>query len=287
MTAPAKTAEWTCFDVSIEGGVAHIRLNRPDAFNAMNRGFWNELPAIVKDINDNARARCIVISSTGKHFSAGMDLTVFTDGGGVSPMLMGDRQNAAESFRRHIHHLQDTFSCLDEARMPVIVAVQGGVIGGAVDLTSACDIRYASADAFFVVQEINIGMTADVGTFPRLCKLIPEGWVRELAYTGRRLPAQRAKEIGLVNEVFDTHEQVVEHALATAREIASKAPLAVAGSKVMINYARDHTIKDALDYIAVWNTSMFSPMHMAEAFAAKNEKREANFPDLLPLRKKM
>ena len=286
MNAQTSATEWTCFSVSIEDGVAHIQLNRPDAFNAMNRAFWNELPAIVRDIDDNARARCIVITSTGKHFSAGMDLSVFTDGEGVS-LLAGDKQNAAESFRRHIHHLQDTFSCLDEARMPVIVAVQGGVIGGAVDFTSACDIRYATADAFFVVQEINIGMTADVGTFPRLCKLIPEGWVRELAYTGRRLPAQRAKEIGLVNEVFETHEQVVAHALATGREIASKSPLAVAGSKVMINYARDHTIKDGLDYIAVWNTSMFSPMHMAEAFAAKNEKREANFPDLLPLRKKM
>jgi enoyl-CoA hydratase len=287
MTAPATTAQWTCFDVSIEAGVAHIQLNRPDAMNAMNRAFWNELPAIVRDIDDNARARCIVISSTGKHFSAGMELSVFTDGAGVVPEAQSDRQNAAESFRRHVHHLQDTFSCLDEARMPVIVAVQGGCIGGAVDFTSACDIRYASADAFFCIQEINIGMTADVGTFPRLCKLIPEGWVRELAYTGRRLPAQRAKEIGLVNEVFETHEALVEHALATAREIASKSPLAVAGSKVMINYARDHTIKDALDYIAVWQTGMFSPAHMMEAFQAKAQKRDADFPDLLPLRKKM
>jgi enoyl-CoA hydratase len=287
MTAPATTAQWTCFDVSIEGGVAHIQLNRPDAMNAMNRAFWNELPAIVRDIDDNARARCIVISSTGKHFSAGMELSVFTDGAGVVPEAQSDRQNAAESFRRHVHYLQDTFSCLDEARMPVIVAIQGGCIGGAVDFTSACDIRYASADAFFCIQEINIGMTADVGTFPRLCKLIPEGWVRELAYTGRRLPAQRAKEIGLVNEVFETHEALVEHALATAREIASKSPLAVAGSKVMINYARDHTIKDGLDYIAVWQTGMFSPAHMMEAFQAKAQKRDPEFPDLLPLRKKM
>ena len=287
MTAPATTAQWTCFDVSIEAGVAHIRLNRPDAMNAMNRAFWNELPAIVRDIDDNARARCIVISSTGKHFSAGMELSVFTEGAGVVPEAQSDRQNAAESFRRHVHHLQDTFSCLDEARMPVIVAIQGGCIGGAVDMTSACDIRYASADAFFCIQEINIGMTADVGTFPRLCKLIPEGWVRELAYTGRRLPAQRAKEIGLVNEVFETHEALVEHALATAREIASKSPLAVAGSKVMINYARDHTIKDGLDYIATWQTGMFSPAHMMEAFQAKAQKRDPEFPDLVPLRKKM
>jgi len=189
--------------------------------------------------------------------------------------------------RYHVKLLQDAFSCLDEARMPVIAAIQGGCVGGAVDMTSACDIRYCTTDAFFVIQEINIGMTADVGTFPRLCKLIPEGWVRELAYTGRRLPAHRAREIGLVNEVFDSHEEVVAHALATAREIASKAPLAVTGSKVMINYARDHTIKDGLDYIAVWQTAMFSGPHMAEAFKAKAEKRDGDFPDLAPLRKEM
>ncbi len=284
----AATAAWTCFNVSIEAGVAHIQMNRPDAMNAMNRAFWNELPVIVKDISDNARARCIVISSTGKHFCAGMDLTVFTgDGGTVAGGRPSDRENAGESFRYHVHHLQDVFSCLDEARMPVIVAIHGGCIGGAVDMTSACDIRYASADTFFCIQEINIGMTADVGTFPRLCKLIPEGWVRELAYTGRRLSAEQARQIGLVNTVLETHEACVAHALETAREIASKSPLAVAGSKVMINYARDHTIKDGLDYIAVWQTGMFSSAHMGEAFRAKAEKRDGNFPDLLPLRKGM
>jgi enoyl-CoA hydratase len=279
--------DYSCFDVEIETGVAHLRLKRPEALNTMTRAFWNELPTIVRDIDDNARARCIVISSTGKHFCAGMDLSVFTDGEGVTGGEPADRFVAAESFRRHVHHLQDTFSCLDEARMPVIAAIQGGCIGGAVDFTSACDIRYASADAFFTIHEINIGMTADVGTFPRLCKLIPEGWVRELAYTGRRLPAARARDIGLVNEVFATHEDVVAHALATAREIASKSPLAVAGSKVMINYARDHSIRDALDYIATWQTGMFSPPHMMEAFQAKAQNREPVYPDLVPLRKRM
>ena len=250
----------------------------------MIRDFWNELPQIVRDIDRNARARCIVISSTGKHFCAGMDLAVFQGGGSTSAPASQDKAINAEAMRHHVKQLQDSFSCLDEARMPVIAAIQGGCVGGAVDMTSACDIRYCTSDAFFVIQEINIGMTADVGTFPRLCKLIPEGWVRELAYTGRRLPALRAREIGLVNEVFDTHEEVVAHALATAREIASKAPLAVTGSKVMINYARDHTIKDGLDYIAVWQTSMFSGPHMAEAFQAKAEKRDTNFADLAPLR---
>lgn len=275
---------WTCFEVTIDDGVAHIRMSRPEAMNTMNNAFWSELPAIIRDIDDNARARAIVISSTGKHFCAGMDLQVFAnvgdrDGGPV------DRHVAGESFRRHVHHLQDTFSCLDEARMPVIAAIHGGCIGGAVDFTSACDIRYCSEDAYFTIMEINIGMTADVGTFPRLCKLIPEGWVRELAYTGGKLPAQRAKEIGLVNEVLPDHDAVVAHALATAREIAKKSPLAVTGSKVMINYARDHTIKDALDYIALWQVGMFSGPHMAEAFAGRQEKRDPVFPDLLPLRK--
>jgi enoyl-CoA hydratase len=280
----ARTYE--CFDVSIEGGVAHIQLKRPDAFNSMIRAFWNELPAIVKDIDENARARCIVISSTGKHFCAGMDLAVFATGG-TAGHADADRQTAGESFRFHVKSLQDSFSCLDEARMPVLVAIQGGCIGGAVDMTSACDIRYATKDAFFCIQEINIGMTADVGTFPRLCKLIPEGWVRELAYTGRRLPAEKAKAIGLVNEVYDTHEELVAAVMQTAREIASKAPLAVTGSKTMINYARDHTIKDSLDYIAVWQVGMFAPAHMQEAFVAKQEKRDGDFPDLLPLRKGM
>jgi enoyl-CoA hydratase len=280
--------DWTCFAVTLEGQVAHIRLNRPDAFNSMNRAFWNELPAIVRDIDDNARARAIVISSTGKHFCAGMDLENFAgvggDGGGSR---VTDRWTAAEASLRHLRSLQDAFSCLDEARMPVIAAIQGGCVGGGVDLTSACDIRYASADAFFCVQEINIGMTADAGTFPRLCRLIPQGWVRELAYTGRRLPAEAAREIGLINAVLPDHEAVLAHALATAAEIATKAPLAVAGSKVMINYAREHDTETALDYIGVWQSGMFAGPHMAEAFQAKREGRAPNFPDLAPIHRGM
>lgn len=278
--------ETTCFKLSIENNVAHIVLNRPEAMNSMPRAFWNELPALVHDIDDHAKARVIVISSTGKHFTAGMDLSVFTDGEGVNASG-ADEWSRAEAFRQFVLTLQGSFNCLDNARMPVIAAIQGGCIGGGVDFVSACDIRYATDDAFFQIQEINIGMTADVGTFPRLCKLIPEGWVRELAYAGRRLPAQRAKEIGLVNDTFPTQEAMLDHVLALAAEIATKAPVAVAGSKRMINYARDHTIADGLDYIATWQAGMFSPPHMMEAFAAKAQKRAPKFADLAPLKKKM
>ncbi|MEL6781801.1 MAG: crotonase/enoyl-CoA hydratase family protein [Pseudomonadota bacterium] len=273
---------YECFDVEIEDKIAHIRLNRGDALNTMTKAFWNELPAIVREIDRNAEARVIVISSTGKHFSAGMDLANFGNGsvtGGTH-----DRHIMAEKFRSDIRQIQSSFNALEEARQPVLFACQGGVIGGAIDMVSAGDIRWCTQDAWFCIQEINIAMTADVGTFPRLQRYIPEGWVKEMAYTGRKLGADKAKEIGLVNEVYDTHEAMMEAVMATAREIASKSPLAVTGSKVLINYGRDHSTADTLDYIGVWNSGMIPPAHMQEAFKAKMEKREPDFPDLAPLR---
>jgi enoyl-CoA hydratase len=281
---------WTCFDVETEDKIAHIRLKRPEVFNTMNRAFWNELPQIVHAINDEATARVIVISSTGKHFSAGMDLSVFTGGQGVASSHAGKREEgrARLSLRAEALRLQKTFNCLDEARMPVIMAIQGGCVGGAVDMSTCADMRFATNDAFFVIQEINLAMTADVGTFPRLCHLLPQGIVRELAYSGRRLMAKKAQDLGFVNELFDTHEQMLAHVMELAREIASKSPLAVHGSKVMINYARDHSIADSLDYVATWQAGMFNPtVDMYESFRAKQEKRDPVYEDLLPARKAM
>lgn len=282
---------WTCFDVETKDKIAHIRLKRPEVFNTMNRAFWNELPAIVNAISDEAEARVIVISSTGKHFSAGMDLSVFTDGQGVASSAgkaPREEGRARLSLRAEALRLQKTFNCLDEARMPVIMAVQGGCIGGAVDMSTCADMRFATKDAFFVIQEINLAMTADVGTFPRLCHLLPQGIVRELAFSGRRLPAHKAHALGFVNEVFDSHEQMLAHVLELAREIAAKSPLAVHGSKVMINYARDHSIADGLDYVATWQSGMFNPtVDMYESFRAKQEKRDPVYEDLLPARKAM
>jgi enoyl-CoA hydratase len=148
-------------------------------------------------------------------------------------------------------------------------------------------MRYCSEDAFFCIQEINIGMTADVGTFPRLPHIMPQGLVRELAYTGRRLHAAEARDAGLVNCVYENHEALLGGVMEKAAEIAARSPLAVWGSKEMLNYARDHTIADGLDYIATWQTGMFQPSDMAEAFAAKKEKRAANYADLLPEKKKI
>jgi enoyl-CoA hydratase len=166
--------------------------------------------------------------------------------------------------------------------MPVLVAAQGGVIGGAVDMICAADLRYCSADAFFCIQEINIGMTADVGTLQRLPKLIPEGVARELAYTGDRMPAQRALEVGLVNQVFDDHESLVSGVLDIAGRIATRSPLAIWGTKEMINFTRDHSVADALKYMAGWQSGMFHPADMVEEFSAKGERRDPSFDELPP-----
>lgn len=280
---------YRCFNVEIADGIAHIQLKRGDELNTMVPEFWRELPEIVKDIDSGAKARVIVISSTGKHFSGGMDLSVFTSGNsaGTSAAASKDeRGRVRANLRLSILDIQETFNCLERARMPVLMAIQGGCVGGAVDFASACDCRYATEDAFFVIQEINIGMTADVGTFPRLCKLMPEGMVKELAYAGRRLPAKKAMQFGLVNDVFATQEEMLKHVMALAKDIAEKSPLAVHGSKVMINYARDHSTADGLDYIAIWQAGMYNPeTDMRESFVAKAEKRAPKFGDLLPLRK--
>jgi enoyl-CoA hydratase len=280
---------YRCFNVEIADHIAHIQLKRGDELNTMVPEFWRELPAIVKDIDANAKARVIVISSTGKHFSGGMDLSVFTSGnsaGTAAAASKDERGRVRANLRLSVLEIQETFNVLERARMPVLMAIQGGCVGGAVDFATACDCRYATEDAFFVIQEINIGMTADVGTFPRLCKLMPEGMVKELAYGGRRLPAQRALQLGLVNEVFATQDQMLKHVMALAKEIAEKSPLAVHGSKVMINYARDHSTADGLDYIATWQAGMYNPeTDMRESFMAKAQKRTPEFGDLLPLRK--
>jgi enoyl-CoA hydratase len=276
---------YTCFDVSLREKIAHVSLKRPEAFNSMVPEFWQELPEIVNTLDETGEARAIVLSSTGKHFTAGMDLAVFTSGGDDTKNAEPARRRA--NLRRDVLRLQETFSCLDRARIPVLAAIQGGCIGGGVDMISACDMRYCTEDAFFCIQEINIGMTADVGTFPRLPHLIPQGIVRELAYTGRRLSAQEAVEVGLVNRVYPNHDALVEGVLEIAGEIAARSPLAVWGSKEMLNYARDHSIADGLDYIATWQTGMFQPTDMMEAFTAKSEKREPEYADLLPLKKKL
>jgi enoyl-CoA hydratase len=265
-----------CFTLTRHDAVAHLVLSRPEAMNTMNPAFWRELDDTLTQLHKEGTARALVISSTGKHFSAGMSLDVFGDA-----ISMNDQ--SAEG-RAAIYDLlldiQATFTKLETLRIPVIAAIHGGCIGGAVDMVTACCIRYATQDAFFCIQEINIGMVADVGTLQRLPRLIPLGVVKELAYTGRRLPAGKALGYGLVNEVFDTAEAMLAGAMHCAREIAAKPPVAIWGTKQVIHYARDHSVEDSLRQMGWMQGAIWSNAHVREAVTAMKEKRAATFPDL-------
>lgn len=268
---------YTTFEFSVADHIAHIRFNRPDKRNAMNRAFWEEIREVFAgEIAARPDVRVAVISSTGPHFTAGMDLSVFADVVADS----GDPARRRERFRRGLLAYQSSFTAIEKCRVPVLAAIQGGCIGGGVDMVSACDMRYCTRDAFFVVKEIDLGMVADVGTLQRLPHLIPQGLVRELAYTGRNLPADEALHCGLVNRVYETQAAMLDEVMTIARDIALKSPLAIYGTKEMINYTRDHAVDEALNYMSVWNAAFIHGEDMPEAFRAMQEKRPARFKDL-------
>ena len=273
---------YKCFDLQVESHIAHIRMIRPKKRNSMIPLFWAELPELVREIETEHQARAIVISSTGPHFTSGMDVSAF----GSSEAKASDsitEENARLKglrFYDNVRYLQETFSCLERSRIPVLAAVQGGAIGAGVDLITACDMRYMTEDAFLTIFEINVGMTADVGTFPRITNLLPEGIVKELAYTGRRMSAEEAKARGIVNDIFPTQDSMLKSVMAIAQEIAKKAPLAIYGSKRIINYARDHSTEDTLDYVRIWNASMLQQDEIQESMRAAKEQRDGEYVDL-------
>ena len=277
---------YECFDVEVNDKIGHIRMIRPDKANSMVASFWRDLPEIVDGLSASGSVRAIVLSAEGRHFCSGMDLSVFGSDdtiGQSGDSAGGHRSRRNERFRSTALKLQDSFSCLERARVPVLCAIQGACIGGGIDMISAADLRYATEDAYFSIQEINIGMTADVGTLQRMPKLVAEGIVRELAYTGRKWSVAEAQAAGFVNAVFPDHETMMASVMATAAEIASKSPMAVWGTKQTMHYTRDHSVADGLEFVANWNAAMFDTDDMAEAFAAQMEQRAAEFPDLWPL----
>ena len=270
----------TCFELHIDKHIAHLVLNRPTELNTMHMVFWRELDSVLHSLHANPQARVLVISSTGKHFSAGMSLDAF----GASVSMDDQSAEGRAAIADLLWELQSTFTRLENLRIPVIVAIQGGCIGGAVDMVTACCLRYASADAFFCIQEINIGMVADVGTLQRLPKLIPMAVAKELAYTGRRMGAEPALQHGLVNQVLPDAASTLEAAMKAATEIASKPPIAIAGTKQALHYARDHSTEDALKQMGWLQSGIWSNRHVQEAIAAFQAKRTGHYPELAELK---
>ena len=278
--------EFNCFKLDVKNHVGNLVLSRPDELNTMSRDFWVELGEVLEVINKDSDIRVVVMSSTGKHFCAGMDLNAFTNGvDNIPDDKKPDHARIGEAVYRVAKELQEYISTLEKIRVPVIAAIHGGCIGGAVDMVTACDIRLASDDAFFCIQEINIGMAADVGTLQRLPKIIPDSKMREMAYTGRRMYAEEAKEAGLVSGKYGSQEELLEAANKLASEIASKSPVAIYGLKAVMNYSRDHNVNDSLEYNALWSGAMLSQKDMTEQMTANMEKRDASFNELVEVKK--
>jgi enoyl-CoA hydratase len=265
--------------MAVADGVCEIRLYRAERANALNEAMWRELRAAFQWADATEAVRVVVLSGTGRNFCAGIDLAMLAD---VAKTVTHDYADAArgrEALRRLILDLQDCLTSIERCRKPVLAAIHGACVGGAVDLIACCDMRYAVADAQFSVREIDIGMAADVGSLQRLPRLVPDGIVRELAYTGRDFNGVEAQAMGLVNRVFDSQDALLAGVREIAMAIAAKSPLAIRGTKEMLNYARDHSVADGLNYVATWNAAMLMSADLDEAIAAMREKRQPKFGD--------
>jgi len=271
--------------VTKEDGILHVELNRPEKLNAMNRKFWQETRECFLAAAEDTETRVIVISAQGRAFSSGLDLN------DMAPLSSGeatsgkavkrDPARSAYRLRREVLHTQESFNAIEACPQPVIVVGHGAVVGGGIDLMCTCCIRYASRDAWFTIKEVDVGLAADVGTLQRLPKIIGnEGVVRELAYTARKFTAEEALRVGFLTRLFDTREEALGAAMSLAKEIGQKSPVAVIGTKRMLDFTRNHSVEDGLEYIATWNAAMLQSPDMAVAAAASLHKKTATFSKL-------
>ena len=267
-------SDYQSFVVEVNDHIAHVQINRPQKLNAMDAAFWSEIIEIFQWVDDTDEVRVVVLSGAGAHFSSGIDLGLLAS---VGNQLGKDVGRNARTLRRTIERLQASFTAVDNCRKPVLAAIQGYCLGGAIDLISACDMRYCAEDAKFAIREIDMGMAADVGTLQRLPRIINDGIMRELAYTGRTVVAQEAQSIGLVNRTFTDATALLEGVFAIAAQIAEKSPIAIAGTKEMITYMRDHRIDDGLEHVAIWNAAMLQSADLRLAMVAQMSKQKPVF----------
>ncbi|KAI9502162.1 hypothetical protein GGI25_003382 [Coemansia spiralis] len=277
--------KFECLSVSISAeGVAHVEINRPKALNAFNTQTWTEIGECFARFRSDGDVRSVVLSASGRMFTAGLDLKEAAAG----PLAKGSDAGANVDVARrgyyhrlHILTFQDAISAVETCDKPVVVVVHGGCLGIGIDLISACDIRVCTEDTYFMVKEVDIGMAADIGTLQRLPKIVgSDSWVREVCYTARKIPSKEAHVVGLVSNVLATKEEAMKHAFELATAIAFKSPVAVVSTKHLLNYSRDHTVREGLEYTAIWNTMAHNSHDMPLAIMSSLQKKKARFPKL-------
>ena len=261
--------------ISIQNHIAHVIINRPEKANALNETAWSEIKEVFEELDENSEVRVVVLEGgESKHFCAGIDLSLLMS---VSQNDITCDARRREKVRKDVFRLQAPINAIENCSKPVLAAIHGGCIGGGIDLVCACDMRYCTDDAYFTIKEIDMGMVADLGTLQRLPKLIGDGMVREMAYTGRNVEGKEAEKIGIVNHSFTDKTSMMEEVMKLAAMIASKSPLSIRGTKHILLHTRDHSVADGLNYMATWNAAMLLSSDLQEAFTAKMQKREAKF----------
>jgi enoyl-CoA hydratase len=262
--------------VDIKDHVAQVTLVGPGKGNAMGPAFWAEMPEVFAKLDADSDVRAIVLTGSGKNFSYGLDLPAM--GGSLSGVMAGGASARPRAdFHATILRMQGAISAVADCRTPTVASVHGWCIGGGVDLISAVDIRYASADAKFSVREVKLAMVADVGSLARLPLILTDGHLRELTLTGKNIDAARAEKIGLVNDVYEDADASLAAAHETAAEIAANPPLTVSGIKDVLDQQRIARVSESLRYVAVWNAAMLPSKDLTEGITATFEKRAPNF----------
>jgi len=265
------------------GHVAEVVLCHPEKRNAMSMRFFREIGEAFLELDRDDSVRAVLLRAEGPVFSAGLDLKEAGSGilgSGPDAKSPDAKRSAAlsnDAQYRNIRRLQDCFTQVERCRKPVVAAIQGKCVGGGVDLIAACDVRLCTRDASFSVFEVKVAIVADVGTLQRITPIVGKGMAREMAYTGRFIPADRALASGLVNEVHEDEASLLAAARLMADEIAENAPLAVQGTKRVLNYSDEHSVEEGLEYVAQWNASRLQSNDVREAITAFVEKRKPKF----------
>ena len=268
--------EYKSFKVSIENKIASVAFNIPLKANSLNKDAWQEMHEIFDKLSGDKKVRVIILSGEGNHFCAGIELETLMN---LQTGEESDDAGVREGIRKFIYFLQNSISAIEKCRKPVIAAIHNGCIGGGVDIVSACDIRYCNDDAYFTIKEVDLGLVADIGTIQRLPTIINPGIMAELAYTGRKVYGPEAEKIGLVNKSFSSKEEMMSEVMKIASTIAKKSPLVIRGTKEALLYKRDHTVKDSLDQIAIYNSAMLLSDDLMESFQAFMLKKEPEYKD--------
>ena len=264
--------------LEVEGPIAWLKFNRPAQANAFDLPMWDELPRALQWIGRNRTIRTLILSAEGKNYSAGIDLGVIE----WLQSLTADPSRATrgrEGVLDFIERAQAAFNAFEALPIPVISAIHGACVGGAVDMIAACDIRLCSSDARFCIKEVDVAVVPDVGTLQRLSRVIGFSKTAELSFTAETIDAQRALQLGLVSQVLQNRDDLYASARKIALCIAGKSPVTVRGIKRNLLFARDHSVADSLAFNAAWNAAMLVGEDLQESLQARSEGRKPQYPD--------